>query len=184
MQIKIKIVSLCFLLLTGCTQEGQSFIAIHWDNDPFSYSDNNPGTPAELEKGEYYHSETGGYEFTYTASDSSVWSGNYSITAKKEGLLDSGARDASHYYSKFNLSCKATGPSFYEDYSTSSKSSVQKGGDGGQSKAESDTRSSMKSKNTIEDVQYGGELTVIEKNEGNYRMRVEFKRLAPGLYDN
>ena len=181
--IKFQFVSLCLLLLTACGgNEGEAYISINWETDPLTYNDNNPAVPTNVENGRYYNTEPGTYAFTYTASDSSVWRGNYTITVNKVDGFDFLAGTEERIDDKrFRLQCNASGPRFTETAFLAGKTDSI---NGSQSIAESDTSFSMTPDTVYEDIRDGGELTVIEKTQGNYHMRIEFIKAMSGLYGN
>lgn len=108
------------LLLLGCMgrdgKDGKVYLKIRL-LDCNRYWDNNPSIPYGFSTEVYYSSSAGYYNFEFSCTDGSEWTGNYSLSknyGESGGFLYNGDNGRDRFYT---LTCSFAGPSltYYED---------------------------------------------------------------------
>lgn len=162
-----------FMSISGCGKDGidgKAYISITWLFDPLYYWDDNPSTPIQVVNGRSYLTSEGRYNFSYTAWDGSVWTGWYSISinrGERGGFLKRGEDGLDR---NFELACYSIGPSIFE------KSSYDLELSRGFGNSPKSSENSLSKEKDLEKVsEY--ELNVIEETQGEYIIRIEYKRV-------
>lgn len=98
------IFSFCIIFLFSCGRDGNNgiaFVGLDWVFAPLSYSDSNASMPSSPQPGQHYLTAPGVYSFSYTAWDSSNWSGSYTVVylqGEKSRFFEDGKDGGTGYY--------------------------------------------------------------------------------------
>ena len=166
--------------LTGCGDDGDdgnSYTAIDWVYAPISYWDDNPGIPYGFNRGEYYLTQAGTYNFEYIAWDGSGYIGTYTITIDEgeDGNLFFDGDDGEDWYFTFWL--YSWGP-IINTNSLMLEEETEKGLNAGLDESDNtDTLSKSEMLDEAEINSIDSDVIVIEKQQGRYTMTIEYQEI-------
>lgn len=117
----------CSLFVGSDGKDGEVFLSIDWTQEPEYYTDTNPAIPGNLQRGFFYKTDPGSYEFEYAFDDGFGWEGTYTIREAEPGesgsFFRSDGDDGKDAY--YSIILTYNGIIFENEYKTISDSGVQ-----------------------------------------------------------